>query len=72
MPSIFKTLASIAVWALFVTGALALLGAFVRIVGAALDIAESPDVALMTAYFGYGLGGLVLSVITMWFRKRLE
>lgn len=72
MPPVFKALASIAAWALFVVGALSLLTAFIRILGAALGTSDSPGVALMTAYFGYGFSGLFLSVVAMKLRKDLE
>jgi hypothetical protein len=66
MPNIFKALASITAWTLFVFGSLSLLGGFGRIIGG------SPELDLMTAYFGFGVGGLFLSVVTMKLRKNLE
>ncbi|MFC2006851.1 hypothetical protein ACFLUQ_01645 [Chloroflexota bacterium] len=66
MPSIVKTLASITVWILFVFGFLSLLGGFGRIIGG------SPELDLMTAYFGFGIGGLFLSVVTIKLRQIME
>ena len=66
MPPIFKALASITTWILFVFGSMSLLGGFGRIVGG------SPALDLMTAYFGFGVGSLFLSVVTMKLRKNLE
>ncbi len=66
MPPIFKALASIAAWVLFVFGLLSLLGGFVRIIG------SSPELDLMSAYFRFGVGGLVLSVVVMKLRQMLE
>ena len=66
MPSIFKALASITAWVLFVFGSVSLLGGFGRIIGG------SPEMDMMTAYFGFGVGGLFLSVVVMKLRKGLE
>ncbi len=66
MPSIFKALASITAWVLFVFGSVSLLGGFGRIIGG------SPELDLMTAYFGFGIGGLFLSVATMKLRQMME
>jgi hypothetical protein len=66
MPRIFKTLASIIAWVLFVFGALSLLGGFGRIIGGL------PAIDMMTAYFGFGIGGLFLSVVTMKLRQTME
>jgi len=62
----FKALASITAWVLFIFGALALLGGFGRI------IVESPELDLVTAYFGFGAGGLFLSVVTMKLRQMMD
>ncbi len=66
MPRIFKALTSVVAWVLLVFGALSLLGGFGRIIGG------SPEVDLMTAYFGFGVGGLFLSVVTMKLRQTME
>ena len=66
MPSIFKALASITAWVLFIFGAASLLGGFGRIIGG------SPELDLMTAYLGFGVGSLFLSVVTMKLRRNLE
>ena len=66
MVSIFKALASITAWVLFVFGAISLVGGFGRIIGG------SPELDVITAYFGFGVGSLFLSVVTMKLRKNLE
>ncbi len=66
MPSIFKALASITAWVLFIFGLLSLLGGFGRIIGG------STELSLMSAYFGFGVGSLVLSVVVMKLRQMLE
>jgi hypothetical protein len=66
MPSIFKALASLTAWIVFIFGLLALVGGFVRVFGG------SPELDLMTAYFGFGVGSLVLSVVVMKLRHMLE
>ena len=72
MPAVFKALASITAWILFIFGLLALIGGFGRIIGASTGVLESPELLLMSAYFGYGIGSLVLSVVVMKLRKMLE
>lgn len=72
MPQIFKALASITVWVLFIFGFLALLSAFIRIIGASTGVSAPPELGLMSAYFGYGVGSLFLSVVAMKLRKMLE
>ncbi len=66
MPHIFKALASITAWVLFIFGSLSLLGGFGHIIGG------SPQLSLVTAYFGFGVGGLFLSIIVMKLRQMLE
>ncbi|RJQ40868.1 MAG: hypothetical protein C4555_00855 [Dehalococcoidia bacterium] len=66
MPSTFKALASITVWVLFIFGLLSLVGGFGRIA------AGSPSTFLMSAYFGFGVASLFLSVVTMKLRKMLD
>ena len=65
MPSKFKALASITVWILFIFGCLALLGGFVRAF-------MSSEIRLVSAYFGYGVLSLTLSVVCAKLRKMLE
>ena len=66
MSRAFKALASITVWVLFIFGALSLIGGFGRILGG------QPGMDLMTAYFGFGVGSLFLSVVTMRLRQKME
>lgn len=63
MPSVFKALATIAAWVLWVFGLLSLIGGFARI------FAGSPGVPLMSAYFGLGILSLFLSVVAMKLRQ---
>jgi uncharacterized membrane protein AbrB (regulator of aidB expression) len=63
---IFKAMASITAWILFVFGLMALLAGFGRI------IVSTPGLDFITAYFGFGIGGLFLSVVTMKLRKNLD
>ena len=65
MPAKFKALASITVWILFVFGCLALLGGFGRAF-------MGGELKLVSAYFGYGLLSLILSVVAARLRKALE
>jgi len=66
MLGIFKALASLVAWVLLVFGVLSLLGGFGRIIGG------SPTIDMMTAYFGFGVGSLFLSVVTMKIRQTME
>ncbi len=66
MSRIFKALTSVIAWKLFIFGTLALLGGFGRIIGG------SPEIDIMTAYFGFGVGSLFLSVVTMKLRQTME
>jgi len=63
---IFKALASIVAWALFIFGSLSLLAGFGRI------IVGSPELDLLSNYFGFGVGSLVLSVVVMRLRQKME
>ncbi len=56
MPSIFKALASVTVWILFIFGVLALVGGFARM------FMGSPA-TLIGAYLGYAIAALALSVV---------
>ena len=72
MPPIFKALATIAAWVLFVVGLLTLVTGLSRIASAGMGASSSPALALMHAYFAYGIGALFLSVLAMKMRKALE
>ena len=65
MPSVFKALASITVWGLFIFGILALLGGFGRILSASMGVSASPELSTMTDYFGLGIVIRDLSVFCM-------
>ncbi len=65
MPNIFKALASISTWILFVFGCLSLLAGFGR-------LTMRPTVELISAYFGFGILALFLGVVTAKIRKNLE
>ena len=62
----FKALATITVWVLFIFGVAALLGGFGRIIGGMAEL------DLVTAYFGFGAGGMFLSVVTMKLRQMID
>ncbi len=66
MPPIFKTLASITVWILFIFGCLSLLGGFVRIF-----VSSQRAVPLISFYFGYGIISLTLSVVSAKLRQMM-
>jgi hypothetical protein len=73
MPSIFKALATINAWALFILSWIALIRGYVTLLGsyAGADImpAGAPAVEFVTAF---GVAGLVLSVVVMRLRKGME
>jgi len=72
MPAIFKALASIVVWILFVFGCVALIGGFVRAVGASLDLLPVSPRPIIGAYFSGGIVSLILSVVAMKLRQSME
>ncbi len=61
MPSVFKTLVSISVWILFVAGCVAIIMGIVN-----------RDGIRGSSGFAYGTFSIMLSVIAVWFRKKLE
>lgn len=65
MPSIFKSLVSATVWILFVYGFAALVAGFVRAFAHA-------ELAMVSAYFGYGIISLFLSAVAAKIRKMLD
>lgn len=66
MPAVFKALASTTVWILFIFGCLSLLGGFFRIVGG-----MDRTLPLISAYFGYGIVSLALSVVCAKLRQMM-
>ena len=62
---VFKTLASIGAWVLFIFGALSLLGGFIRIFSLA-------RFDLISAYLGFGVVSLFLSVVAMRMRQKMD
>ncbi len=64
MPSIFKTLASITVWILFLFGCGSLVGGFMRAFGGS-------ELRLVSSYFGYGIISLTLSVVSAKLRQTM-
>jgi hypothetical protein len=64
MPSIFKYLVSVAVWVLFLYGLAAIVAGFVRAFG-------HNELAIVSAYFGYGIISLFLSVVAVKIRSTL-
>ncbi len=65
MPNIFKALATLTAWVLLIFGGLSLIGGFGRI------IVGFSSLDMMTAYFGFGVGSLFLSVVTMSIRQKM-
>jgi len=65
MPSGFKAMASVTVWILFVFGFAALIYGFVRAF-------SGRSLPMVTAYFGYGIGSLFLSVVSAKLAKMLD
>jgi hypothetical protein len=72
MPPIFKALASIVVWILFVFGCVALLGGLVRAIGAGLELLPAYPRPIIGAYFSGGIVSLILSVVAMKLRQSME
>ncbi len=70
MPSIFKALASITAWILFVWGVITILSATVAYY-TVIGINNAPDLSIQ---IGWGLGAveLILSVVAMKLRQTLE
>jgi len=68
MPRVFKSLATIAAWVLFVFGLLRLL------IGLVMAFASGPNPVPMEAYldFAIGISSLTLSVVVMRIRQKLE
>ncbi|MDP2719741.1 MAG: hypothetical protein U1D67_03480 [Dehalococcoidia bacterium] len=71
MSKSYKNIISISIWVLFIVGLATLLMAFVRIIGGAAG-GTPPELKTMTAYFGYGMAGIFLSVVSILIRKKLE
>ena len=67
MPTIFKALATIAVWVLFVFGLLRL------VIGLVMAFSSGPNEPAMGTYldFAVGIASLTLSVVVMELRRRL-
>jgi hypothetical protein len=65
MPAIFKYMASVTVWVLFVFGLAALVAGFARAFGGS-------SLPMVSAYFGYGIISLFLSVVCARLRKMLD
>ena len=72
MPPIFKTLASIVAWILFVFGCIALLGGLLRAIGMGLDLLPVSPRPILGAYFSGGIVSLIPSVVAMKLRQSME
>jgi hypothetical protein len=72
MLSIFKVLATITAWILFIFGFLALIGGIVVSIEPTTGVTAMPKALLAWAHFGYGTINLVLSVVIMKLRQMLE
>jgi len=68
MPSVFKALATIAVWVLFIFGLLRLA------IGLVMAFTSGPEEVAIQTYldFAIGVGSLTLSVVVMRLRQMLE
>ncbi len=73
MPSAFKALATINAWALFILSWLAVLRGYASMLGSAAGLDWTPS-GMPPAEFALGCGfaGLVLSVVVMVLRKKME
>jgi len=73
MPPIFKALATITAWTLFVVGWLALLANYVRLIGLVTGVAEElPGAGPIWVGILAGIISLALSVVCMKLRQMLE
>jgi hypothetical protein len=68
MPSIFKALATITVWVLFIFGLLRL------VIGLVMAFTTGPQLASLPVYLDFFVGtiALTLSVVVMLLRKKLD
>jgi hypothetical protein len=68
MPSVFKSLTTIAAWVLFVFGFLRL------IIGLVMAFASGPEIPPTGVYldFAIGVASLTLSAVVMQLRRKLE
>lgn len=71
MSPAFKGIVNVSVWVLFLVGLAALAVAFVRIIGGGIG-GKAPELATMTAYFGYGMAGIFLSVVSIAITRKKE
>ena len=73
MPQIFKALATINAWTLFIVGWLALLAAYARLIGAYAGVTMTPPAGpSIEMGLAGGFAGLTLSVVVMKLRQMLE
>ena len=73
MPPIFKALASINAWVLFIVSWIALLRGYVTLLGSYAGVDVMPSGAPSTEFvMTFGFIGLVLSVVVMVLRKKME
>lgn len=73
MPDIFKALASIGAWFLFIWGWLAvLITVFMMIAGGAASPAAGAPAMQVYAAFAVGVASITLSVVVMILRKKME
>jgi len=73
MPEKFKALASINAWALFILSWIALIRGYVTMLGSYAGVRIMPSGASSTEFvLVFGFAGLVLSVVVMVLRKKME
>ena len=72
MPQIFKALATINAWALFIVGWVAMIAGYVRLIAAYSGAAAPPGLPPIEMTLAGGFAGLTLSVVVMKLRQMLE
>lgn len=73
MPNIFKALASITAWTLFILSAIALIRGYVTMLASYAGVEIMPAGASPVEFvLPFSVAGLVLSVVVMVLRKKME
>jgi hydrogenase/urease accessory protein HupE len=73
MPDIFKALATITAWTLFILSAIGLIRGYVTMLAGYAGVDIMPAGASPTEFvLGFGFIGLVLSIVVMVLRKKME
>jgi len=72
MPDIFKALASITAWVLFILSWIALIRGYVAMLAGYAGVDILPTASATEFVLGFGFVGLVLSIVVMVLRKNME